>query len=241
MTKAIVYGLHNGDGVIRYIGCTTQPIEKRVSDHMGETRLWIKRGQKLSEKHKWICDILLSGGRVQGTVLFTGTQKQALAEERALTASTPNLTNSTIRGNGPGRPVGTKDSKETRRRKSEAWDATREERRVIMAVAQKSWRQRRPEDAARLAKEFTQRFKEWVAVPENNQQFRRNMSKSQQRRWSGMTPEERHEATVPLIQHSSRGGKVAQVRRREKLGYPFPELSMSHPKNLTYHLERKKQ
>ena len=46
---AYIYGLHNGDGVVRYVGLTRNTPRRRLTDHLRQAR----RGQSLPV-HKWI-------------------------------------------------------------------------------------------------------------------------------------------------------------------------------------------
>jgi len=238
--RAIVYGLHSGDGVIRYVGCTTQGLEKRVSDHMGETRLWVKRGKPLSAKHLWIMEVLEQEGRVQGVILFSGTQRQAQAMELKIQRQFTNLTNSPHQEGRTGKPVGTTDSEATILKKKAAWAATYEERRVALSIAGKGWRQRRPEEAREHALRFARSSMEWRRDPENNAKFRATCSRAHKERWDSMSPEERAEALKKIQLDGSKGGRTSGINRRRRLGYPFPELPMSHPSNLAWHLSRKK-
>lgn len=53
MLKGIIYGLHAGDGVIRYIGATTQSAKARLQGHRYAARKGIKHNEP---KQRWVLD-----------------------------------------------------------------------------------------------------------------------------------------------------------------------------------------
>ena len=60
-----IYGLHAGDGVIRYVGMSKNP-DKRLEQHLREAR---RCKNKNRHKEAWIRKVVVGGGRIEVEIL----------------------------------------------------------------------------------------------------------------------------------------------------------------------------
>ncbi len=114
----IIYGLSSSEapGLIRYVGRTSQPLKRRVANHISESL----GDEKQTHKARWIRSVLAEGHRVLGSVIAWGSTDEELnqlechyiAHFRDLGFS---LTNSTDGGDGV---VGLHHTEESRRQMS---------------------------------------------------------------------------------------------------------------------------
>lgn len=116
--KFYVYALVNPEHPEQhvYYGSTSQPPKKRLSDHVSEVKFKIKHDIRLTHKMEWIASLLLHGLRPEMVVLQKyRTEEAATQAEQRLIDANPNCLNSQKAGGG--RPVGSRDTPETCRKK----------------------------------------------------------------------------------------------------------------------------
>lgn len=118
-TFCSIYGLHSTeDGVIRYIGQTTQAIEVRRNLHLAEAA----RPPGTSHCHRWIRKVLRSGYGIgvkllEADVLWDVAEKRWIAEYRE--SNPGQLTNISAGGCGLARPWTEEEKQKMRKPKSE--------------------------------------------------------------------------------------------------------------------------